>query len=66
MKKPRIRYGVQVEIPDVLDAVRVLWELHPELRLGQLLENLSQKTLVFYLEDAVLLELARNLQEKSP
>lgn len=51
------------EIDGVLDAVRIAWQRHPHLRLGQLIANASQfvpdptdRRSVFYLEDKDLVD----------
>lgn len=53
-------------IPQVLDAVRRLWEKTPEQRLGQLITNLSHWKLgtacPFYIEDDDIIEAAAKPQ----
>lgn len=48
-------------IPKVLEAIKLIWELVPDQRLGQLIHNLAQfneikEKDVYYLEDEELIE----------
>ena len=40
-------------IPDILKRIEAVWTKHPDLRLGQLIENASPEYLhgIFYIED---------------
>lgn len=43
----------------ILDRIKVLWEKHPDLRLGQIISasiNLEESKDLFYIEDYPLLE----------
>lgn len=45
-------------IPMVLDALKLYWERHPDMRLGQIVSNMASRQKVmdpFYLEDIRLL-----------
>ena len=48
-------------IPKVLDYVRRAWERNPDLRLGQLIVNLTSERFadLFYVEDDQLLDVLR-------
>ena len=45
-------------IPEVLDELRKVWEKSPDLRLGQLIDNIVTRTPcpLFYIEDEDLVE----------
>ena len=52
-------------IPEVLEAIKQLWEQHPDWRLGQLIRNVAPLGKdVFYVEDDVLLEGLQDLIER--
>lgn len=44
------------EIDDLLIELRRVWQANPELRLGQLIENMAGKAGAFYLPDKALME----------
>jgi uncharacterized protein YihD (DUF1040 family) len=50
----------------VLNALREYWNENPDLRLGQILENISSRSSkpTFYLEDDILLEHLNSSLEK--
>jgi len=52
-------------IPSVLKKLRKYWELHPDLRLGQLLMNIASVATIdlFYIEDTHLIEQVNILLE---
>lgn len=59
-------------IPEVLKAIQEAWELAPDLRLGQLISNMTESD-VFYIEDECLVKqldkfkgdcIVRRLKEK--
>lgn len=50
-------------IPEVLDAIRKVWETAPDLRLGQLISCLAG-TDPFYIEDDKLVEKAKEMLQK--
>ena len=39
-----------------LNKIAEIWQMHPDLRLGQLLIGITQKSDLFYLEDDELME----------
>jgi len=45
-------------IPEVLSEIRKVWEKYPDLRLGQLIDNIVSRTPcpLFYIEDEDLVE----------
>ena len=45
-------------IPEILDELRKVWEKSPDLRLGQLIDNIVTRTPcpLFYIEDEDLVE----------
>jgi uncharacterized protein YihD (DUF1040 family) len=45
-------------IPEILDGIKKIWEEHPDLRLGQLISNMSDRSPwpLFYIEDDELIE----------
>ena len=43
-------------IPGVLAKIQEIWERFPDLRLGQLLENISCGQSIYYMEDDYLLD----------
>ena len=47
-------------IPTICNELSQIWELHPDLRLGQLLLNVARDPELYYLEDD---ELIRRLYE---
>lgn len=51
-------------IAEVLDLIEAIWKKHPDLRLGQLIENtVSSTEALYYLEDD---ELYKRLCERYP
>lgn len=55
---PYRRVGVPrdpARIREVLELLRVIWETHPDWRLGQLLGNVTSKHDLYYFEDTELL-----------
>lgn len=47
------------EIQTIIERLRVVWFVNPELRLGQLIENLSGDTSVFYVPDETIADALR-------
>lgn len=43
-------------IREVLNRLRVVWEAYPDLRLGQLLLNVGDDPVLYYIEDNVLIK----------
>lgn len=41
----------------ILDRLKTLWKKHPDLRLGQLILNVLQDPVLYYVEDEELVEL---------
>jgi hypothetical protein len=58
-------------IPKVLDAIRQIWEKHPDIRLGQLIVNAvfeegdDPSPRLFYMEDDQLVEQVKQLSKPS-
>ncbi len=53
-------------IPDILKRIETVWTKHPDLRLGQLIENASPGHLheLFYIEDEEFATLIEEFDEK--
>jgi uncharacterized protein YihD (DUF1040 family) len=53
-------------IPVILERLRVAWEKHPDLRLGQVIANASECRIsrLFYLEDEALIVGIERMVEK--
>jgi hypothetical protein len=47
-------------IPEVLEALRVAWEKNPELRLGQLIRNVSYPQETVLIEDDKIMDCFQN------
>lgn len=43
-------------IPKVLKEIEEIWKQHPELRLGQLILNITDDTQLYYAEDSRLID----------
>lgn len=52
-------------IVDVLAQLLITWQEFPDMRLGQLLVNVTGKSDVFYVEDDVLMDELREFLETS-
>ena len=52
-------------IPEILNALRVVWEARPDLRLGQLITIVAEKPYapVFYIEDDTVLRRLKDFTE---
>ncbi len=50
-------------IDDVVNDVRILWNLYPDLRLGQIIDTISRMSnnMTFYIEDDILHEYIKNI-----
>lgn len=46
-------------IPEVLNQLKALWSSYPDLRLGQLILNIIQDPLLYYIEDDELIKVLR-------
>lgn len=44
-------------IPQILDTIKKIWELYPDLRLGQLFKNVLSGSALYYVEDSDLIEI---------
>ena len=51
-------------ITKILQGVQEVWEQFPDLRLGQLLLNGTDDTILYYLEDEELVEYLRTYYER--
>ena len=51
-------------ITKILQGVQAVWEQFPDLRLGQLLLNGTDDTILYYLEDEELVEYLRTYYER--
>ena len=53
-----------MRIMNILQGVQEVWEQFPDLRLGQLLLNGTDDTILYYLEDEELVEYLRTYYER--
>lgn len=53
-----------MRIMNILQGVQEVWEQFPDLRLGQLLLNATDDTILYYLEDEELVEYLKIFYER--
>ena len=53
-----------MRIMNILQGVQEVWEQFPDLRLGQLLLNATDDTILYYLEDEELVEYLKMFYER--
>ena len=50
-------------IPDILKRIQLIWEKHPDLRLGQLIGNVIDARYLYEIEDDKLIKLLDDTYE---
>jgi len=50
----------KARIPYVLEVVQEIWEKYPDMRLGQLLLNMTRDPILYYMEDEDLIKKLRD------